>query len=83
KVKVGQAGAIKLTNRPSSLELKGKIGRDNEESGEHFSAPTTIDPRLFDLLETGTSLIEAMGARGNVPLTRIKGPLTQMRKACR
>lgn len=84
KVKVGQAGAVKLSNGSSSLEFKGKVGRDNEESGEHFSALTAIDPRLFDLLEKGTSLrIEAMGARDSVPLTRIKKPLAQMRKACR
>jgi hypothetical protein len=82
--KQGRAGKIKLTNGSSSLEYAGKTGRDNEESGVHFSALTTIDPRLFDLLEKGTSLrIEAMGARDSVPLTRIKGPLAQMRKACR
>ena len=84
RVKVGQAGIVKLLNGSSSLEFKGKVGRDNEESGEHFSALTTIDPSLFDLLEKGTSLrIEAMGAHDSVPLTRIKGPLAQMRKACR
>lgn len=84
RVEVGQAGTVKLLNGASSLEFKGKVGRDNEESGEHFSALTTIDPRLFDLLEKGTSLgIEAMGAHDSVPLKRIKGPLAQMRKACR
>lgn len=82
--KVGRLGTIKLTNGSSSLEFKGKVGRDNEESGEHFSALTAIDPRLFDLLENGTSIrIDAMGARDSVPLTRIKGPLAQMRRACR
>lgn len=80
----GRAGNIKLSNGPSSLEYAGKTGRDNEETGVHFSAPTVIDPRLFDLLERGTSVrIDAFGAHESVPLTRIKGPLAQMRKACR
>ena len=84
RVKVGQSGTVKLLNGVSSLEFKGKVGRDNEESGAHFSALTTIDTRLFDLLDKGTSLrIEAMGAHDSVPLARIKTPLAQMRKACR
>jgi hypothetical protein len=82
--KQGRAGTIKLSNGSTSLEYSGKTGRDNAESGVHFAAPTTIQPRLFDLLETGASLrIEALGARDSVPLGRIKAPLAQMRKACR
>jgi hypothetical protein len=84
KVKLGQAGKVRLSNGSSSLEFAGKVGRDNEESGEHFSAPTAVDPRLFDLLEKGTSIrIDALGAHDSVPLRRIKGPLAQMRNACR
>jgi hypothetical protein len=84
KAKQGRAGTIKLSNGSTSLEFTGKTGRDNEETGVHFAAATTIEPPLFDLLARGTSLrIEALGARDSVPLGRIKAPLAQMRKACR
>ena len=84
KSKVGQAATIKLTNGSASLAFNGKVGRDNEDSGEHVSAIAPIDARLFDLLENGTSVrIDALGAHDSVPLIGIKRPLAQMRKACR
>ena len=80
----GRPGKIKLSNGSSSLEFAGKTVQANEDAGVHFEASTAIDPRLFELLETGTSLrIESLGARESVPLRGVKGPLGQMRKACR
>lgn len=84
KSKLGRQATIKLTNGSASLAFNGKVGRDNADSGEHVSAITAIDARLFDLLENGTSVrIDALGAHDSVPLKGIKGPLAQMRKACR
>jgi hypothetical protein len=84
KVASKRAGAIKLSNGTSSLEYAGKTSQFDEDTGIHFSAETAIEPRLFDFLDKGTSLrIEAFGARDSVPLRGIKGPLTQMRNACR
>lgn len=83
-VKGERPGRIKLTGAAASLEFAGKTSRFDEDRGIHFSAPSTIDTRLFDLLEKGTSLrIEAMGARDNVPLAQVRKPLAQMRQACR
>jgi hypothetical protein len=83
-VTVGQAATIKLSNGAASLDFKGKVGRDNADSGKHVSALTGLDPRLFDLLDNGTSVrIDALGAHDSVPLRGIKGPLAQMRRACR
>jgi hypothetical protein len=84
KSKLGQAATIKLTNSSAGLDFKGKVGRDNADSGKHVSAMTAIDVRLFDLLENGTSVrIDVLSAHDSVPLKGIKAPLAQMRKACR
>jgi hypothetical protein len=85
-VKGERPGRVKLTNAVASLEWEfaGKTSRADEDRGIHFSAPSAIDTRLFDLLENGTSLrIEAMDARDSVPLAQIRKPLAQMRQACR
>ena len=80
----GRPGRIRLSNGSSSLDYAGRTARDNDDAAVHVAASTAIDPRLFGLLETGTSLrIEALGARETVPLAGISGPLSQMRKACR
>jgi hypothetical protein len=77
-------GKIKLTNGSSSLEYAGKTAQGTNDTGIHFGAPIAIEPRLFDLLGTGKSLlIESLGARARVPLVGIKGPLAKMKKACR
>lgn len=77
-------GRIKLSNGSSSLEYAGKTARANDDAGVHFEASTAIDPRLFALLEAGPSLlIESLGARESVSLRGVRGPLGQMRKACR
>ena len=82
--KQGRSGATRLSNGASNLEYAGKTGRDNADAGVHFAASTSIDARLFDLLEKGTSVrVEAFGARENVPLARIAVPLKRMREACR
>jgi hypothetical protein len=82
--KKDRTGIIKLSNGSATVEYAGTIGRDNEDSGLHFAAATTIDAELFDLLDKGTSVrVEALGASENVPLNGIKKPLTQMRQACR
>jgi hypothetical protein len=82
--KQGGTGIIKLSNGSSNVEYAGTIGRDNADSGLHFTAATMIDAQLFDLLDKGTSVrVEALGANGSVPLNGIKKPLAQMRQACR
>jgi hypothetical protein len=82
--RLGRAGKVKLANGTSSLEYSGKVGQDNEDSGLHFSATTTIQPRLFDLLEKGTSIrVESFGASENVPLAGIRKSLARMRQVCR
>jgi hypothetical protein len=84
KVASKRAGTIKLSNGTTKLEYAGKTSQYDEDTGIHFSAETAIEPRLFDFLDKGTSLgIEAFGARDSVPLKGIKGPLAQMRNACR
>jgi hypothetical protein len=78
-------GRIKLSNGSSSLEYAGKTEPDrNDPTIYFFTASTSVDPRLFAFLETGTSLeIESLGARESVPLAGIKAPLARMRETCR
>jgi hypothetical protein len=80
----GRVGKIGLSNDSARLEYAGRTVQENEDSGIHFEASTTIDPRLFDLLGTGMSLrIEVLGARERVSLAGVARPLAQMREACR
>jgi hypothetical protein len=81
---VGRPAAIRLTNGSSTLEFSGKTARDSGDSAVHVAAAGAIDPRLFDLLATGTSLrIDVLSAREIVTLAGIKKPLARMRQACR
>ena len=84
--KVGgkRSGKITLSNGSSTLEYAGRTVPERGEGPATIEASIAIDPRLFDLLETGSSLvIQSLGARESVPLDGVKPPLSQMRSVCR
>jgi hypothetical protein len=79
-----RSGKIRLSNGSSSLEYAGKTARPSNDGAVYIQASIALDPRVFALLETGTSLVvQSLGARESIPLDRIKEPLSQMRQACR
>lgn len=83
-VRAKRSGKIKLSNGSASLEYPGKTEPERGEGPATIVASVAIDPRLFDLLDKGTSLvIESLGARESVPLDGVKEPLAQMRRVCR
>jgi hypothetical protein len=83
-VRAKRSGKIKLSNGSASLEYPGKTEPERGEGPATIVARVAIDPRLFDLLDKGTSLvIESLDARESVPLDGVKEPLGQMRGVCR
>jgi hypothetical protein len=78
-----QSGKIRLSNGSSTQEYAGATEQERDSSDVAFIASIAIDPRIFELLEKGTSLqIESLGARERIPLNGVKGPLARMRKTC-
>jgi hypothetical protein len=80
----GATGKLKLINNASSLEYAGKVVGAGEDDGIQVEAATTIDPKIFALVETGKSLtIDSFGKKETIPLKNVTGPLAKMRMACR
>ncbi len=81
KPKKGQPLKTTLSNGPVTAAYDGKIGSYDEEF--HFVASAAAEPKLVDILKSGTSLtIGIPGKQVRVPLKGVAKPLAQFETAC-
>jgi hypothetical protein len=78
----GQSVRTTFSNGAVTAAYHGKLGH-HEEHGFHFAAPTAADPKVVDILRSGTALtIGIPGKRERVPLRGIAAPLAKFQTAC-
>jgi hypothetical protein len=81
KPRKGQPLKTTLTNGSVTAAYGGKIGRDDH--GFHFAVTTPAEPKVMDVLRSGTTLIIGIaGKQHRVPLRGIAKPLAQFEAAC-
>jgi hypothetical protein len=81
KAVAGRQVTIRLTNGSASRQYSGRIVRNRDDT--YASASTALEPGLFDLLRTGTSLrLAVASASEDIPLKEVAGPLAKMDRAC-
>ncbi len=82
KPKKGAALKTTLTNGAVTASYDGKIGYHSEH-GFHFEASAPAEPKLMDVLKSGTTLtISVPGRQVRVPLKGVAKPLAQFETAC-
>jgi hypothetical protein len=69
---------------PIRRPVRGLVkSRSPPEHGFHFEASTAADPKVVDVLRSGTSLtISIPGKQHRVPLRGVAKPLAQFETAC-
>jgi len=79
----GQPLKTTLSNGTVTAAYDGKIGQDAGHETFHFAATTPADPKVLDVVRSGTSLtIGIPGKRERVPLRGIAKPLARYETAC-
>ena len=82
KPKKGAALTTTLTNGAVTASYDGRIGHHSEH-GFHFEASAPAEPKLVDVLRSGTMLtISIPGKQLRVPLKGVAKPLAQFETAC-
>jgi hypothetical protein len=82
KPKKGQALKTTLTNGAVTASYDGRIGHHSEH-GFHFEASAPAEPKLVEVLKSGTTLtIGIPGKQLRVPLRGIATPVAQFETAC-
>ena len=82
KPKKGAALKTTLTNGAVTASYDGKIGHHSEH-GYHFVATAPGEPKLVEVLKSGTTLtISVPGEQIRVPLKGVAKPLAQFEAAC-
>ena len=82
KPKKGQALTTTLRSGALAAAYDGKIGHHSEH-GFHFEASAPAEPKLVDVLKSGTTLtIGIPGKQLRVPLKGVAKPLAQFETAC-
>ena len=82
KPKKGAALKTTLTNGTVTASYDGKIGHHSEH-GYHFVAYAPGEPKLLDVLKSGTTLtISVPGENIRVPLKGVAKPMAQFEAAC-
>jgi hypothetical protein len=82
KPKKGTALKTTLTNSAVTARYDGTIGHHSEH-GYHFVAYAPAEPKLVDVLRSGTTLtISIPGEQIRVPLKGVAKPLAQFEAAC-
>jgi hypothetical protein len=84
KPRKGQSVKTTLSNGKATAAYDGKFGRDKgEEGGFYFQAIAAADPKVVEILKSGTTLtIGIPGQQQRVPLRGVAKPLAQFEKAC-
>ena len=82
KPRKGQPLRTTLTNGAVTAAHGGNVGH-HPEHGFHFEASTAAEPKVVDVLRSGTSLtIGIPGKQHRVPLRGVAKPLAQFEAAC-
>jgi hypothetical protein len=82
KPKKGAPLKTTLTNGKITVSHDGKIGHHSEH-GYHFAAYASAEPKLLDVLRSGTTLtISVPGEKVRVPLKGVTKPMAQFESAC-
>jgi hypothetical protein len=82
KPRKGQPLKTALTNGTTTATHDGKIGHHSEH-GFHFEASAPSEPKLVEVLKSGTTLtISVPGQQLRVPLKGVAKPLAQFEAAC-
>lgn len=82
KPKKGQSLKTTLSNGAVTASYDGKTGHHSEH-GFHFEAQTPAEPKLVEVLKSGTTLtIGIPGRQLRVPLKGVAKPLAQFETAC-
>ena len=72
-----------LSNGAATAAHGGKIGFSPDHEQFHFAAPAAAEPKVVDILKSGTSLtISIPGKQVRVPLRGVARPLAQFEIAC-
>jgi hypothetical protein len=80
--KKGQTLKTTLTSGAVSANYDGRIGHHSEH-GYNFAASTPAEPKLVEVLKSGTTLtISVPGKKVRVPLKGVAKPLAQFETAC-
>ena len=78
----GQPVKTTFGNGALTAAYDGKLGH-HEEHGYHVAAQTAADPKVVDILRSGTALtISIPGKRERVPLRGIAAHLAKFQAAC-
>src|SRR5262245_30320563 len=83
KPRKGQPLTTTLRNGAGTAAYAGKIGQDAGHETFHFAASTAAEPKVVDILKSGTTLtIGIPGKQDRVPLRGVAKPLAQFEAAC-
>src|SRR5205807_3079530 len=83
KPRKGQSARTTLSNGVVIAVYNGKFGHSSSSEGFHFEASTAAEPKVVDILKSGTSLtISIAGKHERVPLRGVTGPLARFETAC-
>jgi hypothetical protein len=81
--KKGQAVKLTLSNGGASASYDAKIGGDGEEHGFYAAADAPVEPKVVDVLKSGTTLtVTVADQKERVPLNGVAKPLAQFEAAC-
>ena len=81
KPRKGQPLRTTLNNGSVAAAYDGQIGSASDEF--HFAAPAPAEPKVVDILKSGTALtIGIPGKQVHVPLRGVAKPLAQFEQAC-
>ena len=82
KPRTGQAVKTTLRNGDATAAYDGKIGH-SESGGFYVEASVAAEPKVVDVLRTGTALtISIPGREKRVPLRGVTEPLARFEAAC-
>jgi hypothetical protein len=82
KPRKGQSLRTTLGNGAATAVYDGKLGHHSEH-GFHFEASVAAEPKVVDILKSGTSLtISIPGKQRRVPLRGVAAPLAKFEAAC-
>jgi hypothetical protein len=83
KPRKGRSVTTTLGNGAATASYGGKVGYDAAHELFHFAASIAAEPKVVDLLKSGTSLTISVGGKQvRVPLRGIARPLGQFEAAC-
>jgi len=83
KPRKGQSARTTLSNGAATAAYNGKFGYSSSSEGFYFEASAAAEPKVVDILKSGTSLtISIPGKHERVPLRGVAAPLAKFETAC-